>query len=64
MGEKLKNWLRGATSVLQLHPDTSSKMREKFLQRSAADALYHDWERIGNDIRTATGRYEYERTTR
>lgn len=64
MSKKLKNWLRGATSVLQLRPDTSSKMRERFLQQSAAEALYRDWERIGSDIRTATGKYEHEGTKR
>ena len=62
MGKKIKNWLRGAASTVQLWPDTSSRMKEVFLQRSDSEALYHDWQRIGNDITTAIGKYEHGKT--
>ena len=62
MGKKIKNWLRGAASTVQLQPDTSSRMTEVFLQRSDSEALYHDWQRIGNDIKIAIGKYEHGKT--
>ena len=63
MGKKIKNWLRGAVSTVRLYPDTSSKMAEEFLQRSDSEALYRDWQRIGNDINTAIGIYEHGKTS-
>lgn len=49
MSEKVKNWLRGAGSLVQIWPDTSTRARERFLQRSDAEALYGDWQRVGGD---------------
>ena len=62
MEKKIKNWLRGAASTVQLRPDTSTRMTEVFLHRSDSEALYHDWQRIGNDIKTAIRKYEHGKT--
>ncbi len=51
------------TSVVQMRPDTSSRMREMFLHRPVAEVLYRDWERIGDAITTATGKYGHEQGT-
>ncbi len=63
MSEKVKNWLRGAGSLVQIWPDTSTRVRERFLQRSDAEALYGDWQRVGDDIRKAIGQYAAEQKT-
>lgn len=63
MGKNIKHWLRGAASTIQLRPDTASRMKEEFLQRTDSEALYHDWQRIGNDIKTAIGKYGHGKTT-
>ena len=60
MKEKMKHFLRGVVSAFTLYPDTSARMRERFLQRSDAEALYGDWQRVGNDINTAIRKYESE----
>ena len=60
MNKKVKNWLRGAGTLVQIWPDTASEMRERFLQRSDAEALYGDWQRVGDDIRKAIGQYADE----
>ena len=62
MGKNIKNWLRGASSSLELWPDTSSRMKEEFLHRTDSEALSRDWQRIGNDIKTAIGKYEHGKT--
>lgn len=60
MGKHIINWLRGASSVIDIWPDTESKMRALFLERSDADALRNDWYNVGNDIKRATESYEQE----
>ena len=67
MGGKIINWMRGASSVLEIWPDTGSRIKEQFLTRSDAEALrsdaealYGDWLQVGNDIRSATEEYERE----
>ena len=63
MSEKVKNWLRGAGSLVQIWPDTESEMRKRFLQRSDAEALYGDWQRVGGDIIEAAEKYADEQKT-
>ena len=60
MNKKVKNWLRGMSSVVQVWPDTSSRIREILLRRSDSEALHGDWQRIGNDIRNATDKHAHE----
>lgn len=62
MGKKIKNWLRGAATTVDLWPDTASRMKQEFLHRSDKEALYQDWQRIGNDIKIAIGKHEQEQT--
>ncbi|MCY4210982.1 MAG: hypothetical protein OXD47_02330, partial [Gammaproteobacteria bacterium] len=58
MGKKIRNWLRGAATTVELWPDTSSRLKQEFLNRSDKEALFQDWQRVGNDIRTAMGKHE------
>ena len=63
MNKKVKNWLRGAASVAQIWPDTSTRVREMLPRRTDAEALYGDWQRVGGDIRKAIGQYADEQKT-
>lgn len=58
--EKVSCWLKGAASILVLFPDTTDRMRKRFLERSDAEALAEDWQRVGDDLRTAIRKYEAE----
>ncbi len=61
---RIKHWLRGSAFTVQLYPYTSSRMKKAFLHRSDADALSHDWQAIGNDIKTAMEEYGHEHVER
>lgn len=61
--ERAKHWLKGASTVLVLFPDTGTRMRKRFLERSDAEALAGDWQRVGDDLRNAIRKYEDEQTT-
>ena len=58
--ERAKHWLKGASTVLVLFPDTGTRMRRRFLERTDAEALAGDWQRVGNDLRSAIRKYEDE----
>ena len=62
MSKKLKNLLKGAASIFEIYPNTSARLRKRFLERTDAEALYSDWQKIGNDIRRTTEKYEREST--
>lgn len=61
--EKFKYWLKGASTVLVLFPDTTTEMRKRFLDRTDAEALAGDWQRVGDDLRSAIRKYEEEQAT-
>ena len=61
--ERAKHWLRGASTVLVLFPDTGTRMRKRFLERSDAEALAGDWQRVGDDLRNAIRKYDEEQAT-
>ena len=61
--EKFKYWLKGASTVLVLFPDTTTEMRKRFLDRTDAEALAGDWQRVGDDLRSATRKYDEEQAT-
>lgn len=61
--EKSKHWLKGASTVLVLFPDTATRMRKRFLERTDAEALASDWQRVGDDLRSAIRKYEDEQET-
>ena len=54
--EKFSYWLKGASTVLVLFPDT----RKRFLERTDAEALAGDWQRVGDDLWNAIRKYEDE----
>ena len=58
---KIKNYSRGVLSTLQLWPDTSSRMKELFLNRTDSEALYQDWQYVGSYIRNASRKYEHDK---
>lgn len=58
--ERAKHWLKGASTVLVLFPDTGTRMRRRFLERTDAEALAGDWQRVGDDLRSAIRKYEDE----
>lgn len=62
--ERAKHWLKGASTVLVLFPNTATRMRKRFLERSDAEALAGDWQRVGDDLRSAIGKYEDEQATK
>lgn len=62
--ERFKHWLKGASTVLVLFPDTTTRMRKRFLERSDAEALAGDWQRVGDDLRSAIGQYEDEQAAK
>jgi len=62
MSKKIRNWLNGVSTVMTIWPDTGSRMRTRFLERSDAEALYGDWEKVGQGIKGATERYGFEMT--
>ena len=62
--EKFKYWLKGASTVLVLFPDTTTRVRKRFLERSVAEALAGDWQRVENDLRSAIRKYEDEQATK
>ena len=62
--ERAKHWLKGASTVLVLFPDTTTRMRKRFLERSDAEALAEDWQRVGDDLRRTIGQYEDEQATK
>ena len=62
--ERTKHWLKGASTVLVLFPDTTTRMRKQFLERSDAEALAGDWQRVGDDLRSAIGQYEDEQAAK
>ena len=62
---KLANYLRGASTILTIFPDTGDKMREQFCNqsdaeasKSDAEALHGDWQMVGKDINNAIQRYK------
>ena len=62
---KLANYLRGASTILTIFPDTGDKMLEQFCNqsdaeasKSDAEALRGDWEMVGKDINNAIQRYK------
>ena len=61
--ERAKHWLRGASTVLVLFPDTGTRMRKRFLERTDAEALAGDWQRVGDDLRNAIRKYDEEQAT-
>ena len=61
--ERAKHWLKGASTVLVLFPDTATRMRKRFLERTDAEALASDWQRVGDDLRSAIRKYEDEQAT-
>ena len=61
--EKFKYWLKGASTVLVLFPDTTTEMRKRFLDRTDAEALAGDWQRVGDDLWSAIRKYEDEQAT-
>ena len=61
--ERAKHWLRGASTVLVLFPDTATRMRKRFPERTDAEALAGDWQRVGDDLRSAIRKYEGEQAT-
>ena len=61
--EKFKYWLKGASTVLVLFPDTATEMRKRFLDRTDAEALAGDWQRVGDDLRSAIRKYDEEQAT-
>ncbi len=61
--EKFNHWLRGASTVLVLFPDTATRMRKRFPERTDAEALAGDWQRVGDDLRSAIRKYEDEQAT-
>ena len=62
--ERSKHWLKGASTVLVLFPDTATRMRKRFLERSDAEALAGDWQRVGNDLWNAIEKYDEEQTAK
>ena len=64
MKERFKHWLKGASTVLVLFPDTATRMRKRFLERSVAEALAGDWQRVGDDLRSAIRKYDEEQATK
>jgi len=62
--EKFKYWLKGASTVLVLFPDTTTRVRKRFLERSVAEALAGDWQRVENDLRSAIRKYEDEQAAK
>lgn len=62
--EKSKHWLKGASTVLVLFPDTATRLRKRFLERTDAEALAGDWQRVGDDLRNAIRKYEDEQATK
>ena len=62
--EKFKYWLKGASTVLVLFPDTATRMRKRFPERTDAEALAGDWQRVGDDLRNAIRKYEDEQATK
>lgn len=61
--ERAKHWMRGASTVLVLFPDTAARMRKRFPERSDAEALAGDWQRVGDDLRNAIRKYDEEQAT-
>lgn len=59
MTEKAKNFLRGVATTVRMWPNTKSAGL-RFLERSDAEALYRDWEKVGGDIRSAMEQHEHE----
>ncbi len=57
---KIKNLLRGASTVMSLYPNTGDELRMRFLDRSDAEALHDDWVKVGEDLRKAMSQYEQE----
>lgn len=62
--ERSRHWLKGASTVLVLFPDTATRMRKRFLERTDAEALAGDWQRVGDDLWNAIGRYDEEQATK
>ena len=60
MEQKTRNYFRGAASALQLWPSTPLRMKEVLSARSDLDALRQDWQRVGEDIKSAVKKYEHE----
>ena len=58
--EKFNYWLKGASTVLVLFPDTTTRLRNRLLARSDAEALAGDWQRVGDDLWNAIRKYEDE----
>ena len=49
--------------MLVLFPDTATRMRKRFPERTDAEALAGDWQRVGDDLRNAIRKYEDEQAT-
>ena len=56
MGKMMQNMLRGVGSLLEIQPAPRQPHFSDILsQKTDAEALYDDWQRIGEDIAKATG---------
>lgn len=54
MGEKLKNLIRGARTILEIMPATQhKKVGDGIVSDSEVDSLRGDWEKVGGHLREA-----------
>ncbi len=59
--DKIKNLLHGASTIINLCPNTRDDLRMRFLERSDAEALHSDWAKVGEDLRKALDQYAQEK---
>lgn len=62
MSEKIKNFLRGAGTVLQIGPSTthSHVSRPDFMRKSVNDRIASDWARVGTHLHRALAAATHE----
>lgn len=58
MTKRIKAMLRGIGSVVDVLPNSGDRLKRVRSYKSDADALRHDWEKVGRDMRQAIHQYE------
>ena len=64
MKAKLKNFLAGAKTILNMIPEEDPRLTQPIRKyRTDAEALASDWRAVGDDLRRAMGNIDHETTS-
>ncbi len=65
MGRLYSNIIKGAGSILEIMPPSSTERYARYIpQGSGAKRIHESWQRVGGSLRRALGEYERAQKTK